>query len=208
MRGANTRFCRNANLPLAKPQRRQRMKTVGAGVLLAWLVGCGPQITETEAGDLQLLREEEKLARDLFRDWSDRSELFGAVAHSKQLHFEIVGALLQRHQVTDRTLGGEGLYVFPQLQTLHQELLARGGSTELEALAAGAELHERDLVGLEEAAGRSQLEDVRASLAEIQRGARNHLRGCVEELALQGVDYAPRLLSPEAFAAIINSPRE
>ena len=93
-------------------------RTVGAVVAVA------PLATE-EVDDLLWMREEEKMARDvylaLYDIWQDR--IFNNIARSEQRHFDAIGMKIAYFNLTDPALPGIGLFANAELQLLHDSLL-------------------------------------------------------------------------------------
>ena len=138
--------------------------------------------TTTDAATAALLRfgrEEERMARDLYRGFSDRyadAPVFARIATSEQRHYEAVGALLTRHGVTDPSTGrSPGSYADPTLQRLYDAWLARGSRSLDEAYAAAEELEQRDIADLTSATTKTTALDVRQVLSQLQRASEHHL---------------------------------
>jgi hypothetical protein len=81
-----------------------------------------------EAVTLQKMREEEKLARDvyefLYTKWQVR--VFKNIAASEQRHFDALGTLLTRYGVADPANSERGVFPDATLQTLYLELTGSG----------------------------------------------------------------------------------
>ncbi|NOR83897.1 MAG: DUF2202 domain-containing protein, partial [Ardenticatenales bacterium] len=84
-------------------------------------------LTDAEASGLLYMREEEKLARDvyltLFELWDFQS--FANIARSEQTHTDAVQRLLERYDLPDPA-GGQsvGEFTNPDLQALYDQLVA------------------------------------------------------------------------------------
>ena len=86
-------------------------------------------ISPAEADALQFMREEEKLAHDvyvtLYNLWGLR--VFSNIAASEQQHTSAVATLLSRYGVSDPTAGNAvGEFTDPALQALYDKLIAEG----------------------------------------------------------------------------------
>jgi hypothetical protein len=168
-------------------------------------------LTSESAADLRFLREEEKLARDVYGALGDRhgTPTFINIGTSEQRHMDALGAQIERlgleDPITDDT---RGIFVDPTLAALYDDLVADGGADLVAALIVGATIEDLDLVDIDQAiagAGEETLASVYASLA---CGSRNHLRAFTGQLASRGVPYAPQYLDDDAYAAIVNAPHE
>ena len=86
---------------------------------------------------LQYLREEEKLARDVYLTLYQRWELriFDNIAGAEQRHMDRIGAVLAARQIPDPvTDDSVGVFQDASLGALYQELVQRGSNSALDAL--------------------------------------------------------------------------
>ena len=78
----------------------------------------GP-LSDHERADLVLMREEERLARDLYRRFHQAWDvpIFANIAASEQRHYDAIGRLLKRYDVPDPSAGKPpGVYADTELQ--------------------------------------------------------------------------------------------
>lgn len=183
---------------------------VVAGVLA--LTGCAsetPSISDVERGDLAFVREEEKLARDVYLAIGGvGGPSFDNVASSEQTHMDRVGELLDTYGVPDPSLGEAGRFTNASLGALYGALVARGKASRPSALEVGCEIEELDLHDLEAVRARSSREDVRTSVDDLMRGSRNHLRAFYGQLRASGGIYVPKHVEQATFDAIVASAQE
>jgi hypothetical protein len=162
-----------------------------------------------EAAMLRWLREEEKLAHDVYVALQGRSMIFTNISASEQTHTDAVRVLLDRYGVADPSAGrAAGSFADPALQALHDALVAQGRASDVAALQVGAEIEELDIADLREMRGVATHADVRATLDTLERGSRNHLRSFWRQLQAAGASYTPRHLDPADFLAIAGSAQE
>lgn len=169
------------------------------------------ELSAAVAADLTFVRQEEKLARDvyltLFERWGATS--FSSIAQSEQQHMDVMQGLLATYSVADPVADAErGVFVDPMLQGLYGELVSRGETSLTAALAVGADIEDLDLVDIETRLGSGPPADVVAAYQSLMKGSRNHLRSYVSQLSGAGASYAPTYLTTEAYAAIIASAHE
>jgi hypothetical protein len=169
-----------------------------------------PTAAEEEA--LKLMREEEKMARDLylnaFDDWN--VQIFQNISGSEQRHMDAVKALLTKYSLTDPVLNdGRGLFVNPVIDSIYTLLDQQAGLSKIDALKMGAFVEEFDIKDLRELK-EHVVDNIDITLVfdELERGSRNHLRSFYENLQNQGITYVPQVLLQAEFDAIINSPHE
>ena len=69
-----------------------------------------PELDATEAAGLTFMREEEKLARDVYQNFYPlwNATLFNNIGQSEQQHFEAIGELLDRYRLDDPALVHHG----------------------------------------------------------------------------------------------------
>ncbi len=169
------------------------------------------EIDTTEKADLLYMREEEKLARDvyitLYEKWN--LPIFSNIAQSEQTHTEAVRTLLVKYNIADPVSDDTiGVFVDPTLQKLFTDLTSEGQASIESALRVGARVEDLDLYDLNVRSERTDNEDIVFVYDNLSRGSRNHLRSFTEQLSARGVTYTPEFVSAEEYAGIINSGRE
>lgn len=173
--------------------------------------GPAPVVTEPVAADLLFLREEEKLARDVYLTLYDAWHLtpHQNIASSEQTHTDRVADLLAAAGLTDPVVDDTvGVFVNPQLDALYDELVAAGTPSEIEALRVGAIIEDLDIRDLDDMKARTTDPTVLATYDALQCGSRNHLRSFTGQLASRGVTYVPQYLTQTAYDAIVAGDRE
>lgn len=161
--------------------------------------------------DLIRLREEEKLARDVYTvlgaQWGMR--IFANIARSEQTHTDAIARLLARYGISDPVaVDTPGVFTSPVLQTLYADLVARGVRTRAEALAVGATIEDLDIHDIETFKAGSVPADILSTYENLQRGSRNHMRAFIASLKREGVWYEPAYISMDMFEAIIDGEQE
>jgi hypothetical protein len=166
-------------------------------------------LSEAEIASLLYMREEEKLARDVYTMLYEYWDLpiFNNIAGSEQAHTDAVLNLLERYDLTDPAAGqAVGEFSDATLQALYDQLVARGSVSLEEALRVGAAIEEIDILDLEEALVNVEHSDIRQVYENLLKGSQNHLRAFAKTLERQtGETYTPQYLSQEAYDAILAS---
>ncbi len=177
------------------------------------MVAAAPRDTlkASELDDLLLMREEEKLARDvysqLYSQWGLRP--FGNIRGAEQAHMDAILSLLEHYAVPDPALGlAVGQFRRADLQTLHDDLVKQGLRSLDDAVRVGLRIEELDIVDLQQAAARTDKAHIRAVYADLERGSRNHLRAFYRWKQNLGVDYEPKHLPVTEFERIAQSAQE
>lgn len=169
----------------------------------------GAPATMTERDALAFVREEEKLARDVYQALAAHDRLFSNIQRSEQMHMDAVLTLLDRYGIPDPAAGAAvGAFTNPTLQQLHDALVAQGGTSRIAALTVGVEIEELDIHDIESLRSTTTRNDVLTTFDNLTRGSRNHLRAFYGQLQALGGTYTPRHLDADTFRAIIESPNE
>ncbi len=161
----------------------------------------------TEAEALQFMYEEEKLARDvyqaLYATW--QANTFQNIAASEQMHMDAVYALIARYNLDVPTLPA-GQFANADLQTLYNELVARGSQSLAEAFKTGGAIEEIDILDLQQRLGQTDNPDIQQVFTQLMNASGKHLAAFANALAMQtGETYQPQFLNPEDYAQIIST---
>lgn len=175
-------------------------------------LAAGPQarvapLSAEEKADLLYMREEEKLARDVYLAMSSLwgTPIFSNIAASEQNHMDQVLNLLNRYGVADPVAGmGPGQFATEKFQTLYAELVAQGSQSLVDALAVGAVIEEIDIIDLWDCLAVATHQDIKRVYQNLKAASENHLQAFVGQLAARGVTYEPQYLTPEQYQQIIN----
>lgn len=163
-------------------------------------------LTPSEARTLTFMREEEKLARDIYTNlyqlW--RAEVFYNISLSEQKHMDTMKKKLDKYKLPDPVLPTVGAFSDPELQALYNTLLARGSVTLIDGLKVGATIEEVDMIDIQEAIDSTTHVDLKTAYQNLLEGSKNHLRAFVSTLGAQGVTYTPQYISQEFFEAIMD----
>lgn len=165
-------------------------------------------LSETEIDGLQFMREEEKLARDvytlLYEKWGKR--VFNNIAQSEQRHTDAIKTLINKYELEDPVkIDTPGTFEDKDLQNLYNTLIAKGDSSLVDALLVGALIEEVDINDIQkELDEHVDNQDIVFVYDNLINGSYNHLRAFNKNLARQGIVYEPQILSKEQFNSIIN----
>jgi hypothetical protein len=218
-------------------QRKLFLKYMGAALGGAALVACGgggdelldttaatdsgatlatalaaEDLSAEEIAGLLFMREEEKLAHDvyvgLFDLWG--AAVFSQIALSEAQHTETMRLLVLAHGLEDPAADNPaGVFEDTELQALYDQLMARGQISLIEALKVGCLIEEKDIQDIhdkiEEVEGEPDIVQVYDSLL---CGSRNHLRAFNRTLEDLGGEYVPEVITQAEWDAIADSPSE
>lgn len=166
-------------------------------------------LSDEEIDGLIFMREEEKLARDVYLTLYDYwgLPLFQNISQAEQTHTDSVKTLLDNYGIEDPVVNDQiGVFTNPDLQSLYNQLIEQGSVSVSEALKVGAAIEEIDILDLEERLNQTDNADIQQVYNNLLSGSSNHLRAFVSNLERQtGETYVPQFMSQDAYNAIINS---
>ena len=164
-----------------------------------------PVLTEAEAHDLLFMREEEKLARDvyitLYAEWGVR--VFDNISQSEQTHMDKLLGLLDTYGLEDPILDF-GKFADTELQDLYDTLVSAGLQSRLDALMVGALIEEVDIEDIVLAMDRTDKTDILNVYGNLVAGSENHLNAFVRNIeSITGETYVAQYISQEEVDAIL-----
>ena len=168
-------------------------------------------LSSEEVNDLLHMREEEKLARDVYLTLGEYYSLpiFRNIAKSEQRHMDAIKALLEKYGIEDPVKDDSiGVFQDEELQNLYYQLVDKGKQSLVDALEVGATIEDLDIKDLEEAIQRTDNQDITFVYQNLMKGSRNHLRAFTRILERLGVNYEPQYISAEEYEQIVSTPHE
>ncbi len=164
-----------------------------------------PTLSTEAAATLLWMREEEKLARDvyvqLYQRW--KKPVFSQIARSEQRHFDALGDKIRTFGLTDPALPVAGQFTDPDLQAAYDDLIASGKLSYVQALTVGATIEDMDIRDLQEALEVTTDPALKTTYQNLLEGSKSHLRAFVRLLRALGVEYAPQYMDELLFDAIV-----
>lgn len=167
----------------------------------------GDELNQSEIDALLYMREEEKLAHDVYLTLYEKWNLaiFNNIARSEQKHMDAVKILLDRYNLEDPMLGEIGYFENQTLQALYDELVLTGSESVQNALSVGGAIEEIDILDLKEGLSESTNPDVIRVFESLLRGSNNHLQAFVNNYNRQtGDTYQPQYMTQADFDEIIS----
>lgn len=164
-------------------------------------------IDDQELEGLLLMREEEKLARDVYQALGEmwNMPVFFNISQSEGTHMEAVKALLDRYDIQDPV--GEddpGEFTDPELQALYDDLTAQGSESLEAALSIGAAVEDLDIKDLSDLLEETDNQDITVVYENLLRGSENHIRSFTGLIESQGGSYEAQYISDEQLAAVLS----
>lgn len=169
------------------------------------------EVSDQEITGLVQMREEEKLARDVYTTlgtiWGIK--IFSNISASEQTHTDAIKTLLTRYDISDPVVDDTvGVFTSKPLQDLYNELIIKGKKSLIDALSVGATIEDLDINDLELLKQQTTQEDILIVYNNLQKGSRNHLRAFVKNIQLNGGLYTPQYISQGDYNSIIASSQE
>lgn len=194
-------------------QRCQTDADIEPGTDITSQINAFPEETlnEDEIRSLQFMREEEKLARDVYLTLYDKWKvnIFLNISSSEQTHADAVLALLNKYSLKDPVgNNAPGVFTDSTLQNLYMQLVTLGSASLLEAYKVGTTIEDLDIYDLESALLSIDNEDIEYAYDNLKRGSRNHMRAFYSQVISSGGSYSAQFISQSELEAIVNSPKE
>jgi len=195
--------------PLASTQAAAQGSVQQGGQVLP-----AQSLSQEEIDQLLFIREEEKLARDVYLALADKwdAPIFTNIAQSEQQHMDAVGQLIEKYGLEDPiTDDTPGAFTNDTLRDLYNDLVSSGdvdlgyvapglvieggGTSQLAAYKVGAFIEEFDIIDIQHAIAGTSHSDVENVYENLVRGSRNHLRSFVGQIEATGEDYEPMVMT-------------
>lgn len=160
-------------------------------------------LSEQEKSDLLFLREEEKLARDVYIYSYNKygQVVFNNISGSEQNHMNSVLNLLNKYGLTDPVGSNEvGVFFNKELQNLYQQLTAKAAISLEDALQVGATIEDLDINDIKTFYAHTTKRDLLEVYDKLTCGSKNHLRSFVAQLG----SYTPVYLTQAEYEAILS----
>lgn len=183
-------------------------------VLLLYLCcsfsGTVPTVTDDDKATLALMREEEKLARDVYLTLNEKWDqvVFQHISGAEITHMKLVKTMMDKYGVDDpvaRTKDKRGKFVNQQFQDLYKSLTSSGLTSMEQAFRVGAYVEEWDLKDLYRAEKATKSEDLQVLYGQLIRASEQHLRAFTRNLQRAGQTYEPVILPKDKYELIIST---
>jgi len=187
--------------------------SVLSALLLSAMVVVSPAAAATsplsadEIAGLKFMREEEKLAHDVYATFYQQYGLsiFNNIASSEATHMAAIKTLLDRYGIADPAAGkAVGVFADASLQALYNQLVAQGRQSLSAALKVGGAIEEIDILDLKERLAATTHSDIQQVYTSLLNASYNHLRAFARTLTTQtGAVYQPQYLDAATYQNII-----
>ena len=165
-------------------------------------------LSEIEKNDLLFLREEEKLARDIYIYAFNKyqNDVFNSISQSEQKHIDNVQNLLNKYSIPDPASTQMGIFNNVELQSLYDQLKSRVDISPEESLKVGAMIEELDINDIDDFIANTSNSKLLSMYDKLYCGSKNHIRSFTEQLKAIGSTFVPQFITVDEYNAILNSP--
>lgn len=162
-------------------------------------------VNSDEINGLYLMREEEKMARDVYAFFYAKFKVrtFGNITKSENQHSEAVLRLINYFGLTDPAVAAVGTFTNPEMQKLYDKFTTEA-LTANDALKTGAFIEEYDIADLKKLIAETENADIKLVYSNLLRGSTYHLKAFTSVLKFRGIIYTPTILSAEEYNSIIS----
>ncbi len=169
------------------------------------------KISDIEKTGLIQMREEEKLARDvyitLYEKWDLR--IFKNISNSENTHTLAVKHLLEKYNIEDPVKNDSiGVFESEEMQKLYNDLVKQGNKSLLDALMVGATVEDLDIFDLQKLIEETDNKDIKMVYQNLMKGSRNHMRSFNMQIKRENGEYKAQFLSQDKIDSILNGSHE
>ncbi len=180
------------------------------GANLTGVLPASPPATTSEADMLTYMKEEEKLAKDVYTTLNAKwnVQVFTNIANAEATHINAVVALMEHLGLSNTSLLPVGEFQTPEFTNLYNQLVAQGSISLAEAYKVGALIEEKDIFDLNENMSKTSNTNIIMVFENLLRASSNHLRAFNRQLTSLGITYSPLYLDSTTYNQIATSPIE
>ena len=148
-------------------------------------------VTEPEGAGLLFMREEEKLARDVYNYMYAKYKLpvFLNISKSENIHTSAVLRLITGFQVTDNSSNNAGEFTNPDLTSLYNQLIAIGNISVNDALKVGVLIEQTDISDLQKHLLITTNTSIKTLYTNLMAGSNAHLKAFSWNLKIRGITF-------------------
>jgi len=142
-------------------------------------------LTDAEIYHLTYMREEEKLARDVYLTLSGKysAAIFVNISESEQRHMDALKRLIVKHGLQDPVVNDDvGAFTNSDFSELYEELINQGLENYCEALRVGIAIEVLDIEDIAAALDYVKAQDLERVLNNLLLGSENHLNAFTTSL--------------------------
>ena len=163
-------------------------------------------LTPTEIEEVLYLREEEKLARDVYHTlglkWKLR--IFSNIKSAEQTHMDHIKMVIDLYDLQDPVVDDSvGVFSNAHLAALYVDLVKKGEKTVVDALQVGMTIEDLDIFDINEMLATATNDHVKIVAYNLVKGSRNHMRSFWKVLVANKGTYAAQFLTQTEIDEIV-----
>ncbi|MDA3886197.1 MAG: DUF2202 domain-containing protein [Candidatus Delongbacteria bacterium] len=165
-------------------------------------------ISANDQQALIYMREEEKLARDVYIVLGDKwgLRIFQNIAKSEQIHTDMVKNLILGYGIADPVVNDSiGKFTDDKLQKLFSELVEKGSKSKVDALLTGAKIEDLDIYDLNEYLLKVKDAKIKDVFKKLRLGSENHMRAFSNWLRKEDTKYEVEFISNKEYKDILEA---
>jgi hypothetical protein len=162
-------------------------------------------LTEAEIAGLMEMREEEKLAKQVYIFFYEKYQyrVFNNISKSENAHTSAVLHIIDGFGLTDPTPISDTEFNNPVFTELYAQLTAKGSESLVEALKVGAFIEELDINDLQGLLETTENQSVKRVYGNLLSASKIHLKAFTNSLKWLNATYTPTVLSVEEYNDIL-----
>ena len=163
-------------------------------------------LAEKEAAGLVKMREEEKLALDVYSFLYDKwgIKTFANISKSELQHTQRVKTLLDNYSVDDPVKNDtRGVFTDNAMTKLYNDLTSAGSKSVAEAITVGLTVEDLDIKDLKELMAETRNADILSVYTNLLNGSYNHMRAFTNQANKYNVTYTPQYISEKEYREIL-----
>lgn len=162
-------------------------------------------LSSDEINAILLMREEEKLARDVYDYFANlyNSKIFYNISNSEQKHTDSVKNIIEKYNLEDPFINSTGVFENEELQNIYNDLIEKGSNSYIDALKIGAMIEELDIKDIRDSLNYIDNEDIIFVFNNLEKGSVNHLNSFMKNIEKLNSQYSPIYLSEDEFYKLI-----
>lgn len=148
-------------------------------------------VTDAESTGLLFMREEEKMARDVYTYMYAKYKLpvFLNISKSENIHTSAVLRLITGFKITDNSSNNAGEYTNSHLIELYNQLIAMGNLSVNDALKVGVLIEQTDIADLQKELLTVTNTSIKTVYTNLMAASNAHLKAFSWNLKIRGVVY-------------------
>ena len=147
------------------------------------------EVTETESSGLLFMREEEKMARDVYAYLAEKYNLpvFRNITKSENVHMTAILRLMTAFNIPDNSSNDAGVFVNEHINELYKQLIEMGNLSEIDALKVGVLIEQTDIADLQKELESIENSSIKTVYSNLLKGSEAHLKAFTWNLKVRGI---------------------